>query len=236
MPATKEQTRERVIQTGRLVRELEALAREDPIEALRHADAVEDRQMRVSGLITVGRVTRSVEILSDARDAALGTDMPDRTKIDRLSRIAFEAVGLDNGFAAEIPDDLPGIVPKLQLQQQLSRALVGPIRYAITGGDYADLNRYPDLVMGAFHEGVGDSDYFGAERGLAQHVRAPGRLLWEATRHPLDPIRDGGQALHAFRNNPPYFVELMDFIAQHSGHEVVIIAGPGQQPAPAEQF
>jgi hypothetical protein len=228
MPATKEETRERVSQTVRLVNELEQMAAIQPGAALRRAETVEDRQMRISGLITVGRVTRSVEILADARDAIVGSKMADRTKIDRLARVAFDAVGIDNGFAAEIPDDMPGIVPKKQLQQQLSVAMVGSIRQAINGENSDDLNRYSDLVMGAFHEGVGDSDYFGSDRGQAQHVEAPGRLRGGP---PLDPIIDGGRALYAFRENPHYFAELMEFIAQQSGHEVVIITGPGTNSA-----
>jgi hypothetical protein len=185
--------------------------------------------MRASGLIAVGKATGSIEVLADARAVVLGAEMPRPTKMYKLANIAFSAVGIDNGFAAEIPDEMPGRIPQSQLRQQLSRSLVGPIREAISGGDHHDLNRYPDLVMGAFHEGVGDSSYFGEETGEYQYVRAPESLLWDATIQPLDPIRDGGRALHAFRDNPHYFSELMDFIAKQSGHQIIIIAGPGQQ-------
>lgn len=219
MSAGKEQMRERVSQTVRLVNHLRAVARENPERARLEAEAVDDPSMKASGLLAVAKVTRDIGPLSDARDIVLGTDMPTVTKANKLAKIAFAAVGADNLFAIEVVPDVPSKAHRSQLRQQLSVALIGPVRRALGNGEYDEVGRYPAMVMAAFHESVGDSNYFGERQGHYGYIQAPSNLIGDALAGPLDPVVDGERALAALRGNPTYCGEMVDFIKSHGGAE-----------------
>lgn len=205
----------RISSTVRSVYHIGRLARREPREALAQADAIEDASMKASVLIAIAKNTRTVEPLSDARDILLGTKLPGKTKTNKLAKVSFTAVGLDNVFAAETAREVPGAIANAQMLRALSVGMTGSIRMRIEGDDMGEFNNYPDLVVASFRESVGDSSYFEQPEAAFDYIRVPAELLTGARLHPLDPIRDGGRVLDAFRDNPRYFGQMMDFLTDN---------------------